>query len=196
MPVIDRRLVDQRSRRRRRRRFAAAAPFASIRQHALRRRDRSPGADQVGDHRAAVGRVDASSASTRGTRASRWRGSSTPTFTIRAARASTRRARRDTSSTSISGCSSARHRAGSAGVSDRSAVDSRRRGSMTRAAGGRYALLNPGAAWPNKRWPPPRLGGAGDGASRAHGSAIGRPVGTGRSAISPRRSWRLRPARR
>ncbi len=23
--------------------------------------------------------------------------------------------------------------------------------------GGRYALLNPGAAWPNKRWPPPRL---------------------------------------
>lgn len=24
-------------------------------------------------------------------------------------------------------------------------------------AGGRYALLNPGAAWPNKRWPAPRL---------------------------------------
>jgi lipopolysaccharide heptosyltransferase I len=24
-------------------------------------------------------------------------------------------------------------------------------------AGGRYALLNPGAAWPNKRWPPPRF---------------------------------------
>ena len=22
---------------------------------------------------------------------------------------------------------------------------------------GRYALLNPGAAWPNKRWPPARL---------------------------------------
>lgn len=28
---------------------------------------------------------------------------------------------------------------------------------MAEAAGGRYALLNPGAAWPNKRWPPPRL---------------------------------------
>lgn len=28
---------------------------------------------------------------------------------------------------------------------------------MTKEAGGRYALLNPGAAWPNKRWPPPRL---------------------------------------
>jgi heptosyltransferase I len=26
------------------------------------------------------------------------------------------------------------------------------------ATGGRYALLNPGAAWPNKRWPPERLG--------------------------------------
>jgi lipopolysaccharide heptosyltransferase I len=26
------------------------------------------------------------------------------------------------------------------------------------ATGGRYALLNPGAAWPNKRWPAPRLG--------------------------------------
>lgn len=25
-------------------------------------------------------------------------------------------------------------------------------------AGGRYVLLNPGAAWPNKRWPPERLG--------------------------------------
>ncbi len=25
-------------------------------------------------------------------------------------------------------------------------------------AGGRYALLNPGAAWPNKRWPPDRFG--------------------------------------
>lgn len=28
---------------------------------------------------------------------------------------------------------------------------------MAEATGGRYALLNPGAAWPNKRWPPPRL---------------------------------------
>ena len=28
---------------------------------------------------------------------------------------------------------------------------------MADATGGRYALLNPGAAWPNKRWPPARL---------------------------------------
>jgi lipopolysaccharide heptosyltransferase I len=29
---------------------------------------------------------------------------------------------------------------------------------MRESAGGRYALLNPGAAWPNKRWPPARFG--------------------------------------
>jgi ADP-heptose:LPS heptosyltransferase len=28
---------------------------------------------------------------------------------------------------------------------------------ITDATGGRYALLNPGAAWPNNRWPPPRF---------------------------------------
>ena len=28
---------------------------------------------------------------------------------------------------------------------------------VSRQTGGRYALLNPGAAWPNKRWPPERL---------------------------------------
>ena len=28
---------------------------------------------------------------------------------------------------------------------------------VTEQTGGRYALLNPGAAWPNKRWPPSRL---------------------------------------
>ena len=28
---------------------------------------------------------------------------------------------------------------------------------MVEQTGGRYALLNPGAAWPNKRWPPDRL---------------------------------------
>jgi len=30
-------------------------------------------------------------------------------------------------------------------------------GRMVEATGGRYVLLNPGAAWPNKRWPPDRL---------------------------------------
>jgi lipopolysaccharide heptosyltransferase I len=36
-------------------------------------------------------------------------------------------------------------------------VDSTVRDEMVQATGGRYALLNPGAAWPNKRWPPVRL---------------------------------------
>jgi heptosyltransferase I len=29
---------------------------------------------------------------------------------------------------------------------------------VMKQTGGRYAILNPGAAWPNKRWPPARLG--------------------------------------
>jgi heptosyltransferase-1 len=37
------------------------------------------------------------------------------------------------------------------------AVDSAAARSARTQAGGPYALLNPGAAWPNKRWPPERL---------------------------------------
>jgi lipopolysaccharide heptosyltransferase I len=37
------------------------------------------------------------------------------------------------------------------------AVDSDAARTARRQAGGPYALLNPGAAWPNKRWPPERL---------------------------------------
>jgi lipopolysaccharide heptosyltransferase I len=36
-------------------------------------------------------------------------------------------------------------------------VDSAAAGALRAQTGGRYALLNPGAAWPNKRWPPARL---------------------------------------
>ena len=36
-------------------------------------------------------------------------------------------------------------------------VDSAAARSVREQTGGRYALLNPGAAWPNKRWPPARL---------------------------------------
>jgi len=35
--------------------------------------------------------------------------------------------------------------------------------------GGRYALLNPGAAWPNKRWPPARFGALAAGLRDRHG---------------------------
>lgn len=37
-------------------------------------------------------------------------------------------------------------------------VDSAVARAVAEQTGGRYALLNPGAAWPNKRWPPARLG--------------------------------------
>jgi heptosyltransferase-1 len=37
-------------------------------------------------------------------------------------------------------------------------VDSAVAAKVREQTGGRYALLNPGAAWPNKRWPPPRFG--------------------------------------
>jgi len=36
-------------------------------------------------------------------------------------------------------------------------IDSDTARAMRGQTGGRYALLNPGAAWPNKRWPPARL---------------------------------------
>jgi heptosyltransferase-1 len=37
-------------------------------------------------------------------------------------------------------------------------VDSEAARTVVERIGGRYALLNPGAAWPNKRWPPARFG--------------------------------------
>jgi lipopolysaccharide heptosyltransferase I len=37
-------------------------------------------------------------------------------------------------------------------------VDSEAARTVIERTGGRYALLNPGAAWPNKRWPPARFG--------------------------------------
>jgi heptosyltransferase I len=48
-------------------------------------------------------------------------------------------------------------------------VDSAAARDMRQQAGGRYALLNPGAAWPNKRWPPPRLGAIAAGLRHRHG---------------------------
>jgi ADP-heptose:LPS heptosyltransferase len=37
------------------------------------------------------------------------------------------------------------------------AIDAAVARDVSRQTGGRYALLNPGAAWPNKRWPPSRF---------------------------------------
>jgi heptosyltransferase-1 len=49
------------------------------------------------------------------------------------------------------------------------AVDSAARDEMMRATGGHYALLNPGAAWPNKRWPPSRLAAVAAALRQRHG---------------------------
>src|SRR5262249_42606623 len=38
------------------------------------------------------------------------------------------------------------------------AVRSASAAQIAQQTGGRYALVNPGAAWPNKRWPPARFG--------------------------------------
>ena len=57
VPVIDRRLVDQRSRRRRRAARRCWRAIRELRRSALRRRDRSAGADQVRAARAAVRRA-------------------------------------------------------------------------------------------------------------------------------------------
>ena len=56
--------------------------------------------------------------------------------------------------------------------------------------GGRYALLNPGAAWPNKRWPPARLAALATRAARAARPDVGRVVGTGRRGAGAARSSR------
>jgi lipopolysaccharide heptosyltransferase I len=42
---------------------------------------------------------------------------------------------------------------------------------MSEQTGGRYALLNPGAAWPNKRWPPARLADLAAALRERHGLA-------------------------
>jgi heptosyltransferase-1 len=49
------------------------------------------------------------------------------------------------------------------------AVDSAARDEMMHATGGHYALLNPGAAWPNKRWPPSRLAAVAAALRQRHG---------------------------
>jgi len=69
-------------------------------------------------------------------------------------------------------------------------------------AGGRYAVLNPGAAWPNKRWPPQRFGAVAAALRSRHGlrsivtwgpgeESIGRDVvaaSDGAAILSPRTS--------
>jgi heptosyltransferase-1 len=49
---------------------------------------------------------------------------------------------------------------------------------------GRYAILNPGAAWPNKRWPPPRFGAVAAALHARHGLASVVTWGPGEQSIA------------
>jgi lipopolysaccharide heptosyltransferase I len=51
-------------------------------------------------------------------------------------------------------------------------------------AGGRYALVNPGAAWPNKRWPPARLGAVAAALRARHGLMSVVVWGPGEKAVA------------
>ena len=49
---------------------------------------------------------------------------------------------------------------------------------------GRFALINPGAAWPNKRWPADRFGALARRIRDRHGLAVVRAVGDRRGALA------------
>ena len=55
---------------------------------------------------------------------------------------------------------------------------------MRERTGGRYALLNPGAAWPNKRWPPSRFGAVAAALRDRHGLLSVVPWGPGEQPIA------------
>ena len=125
--------------------------------HALRRRHRSPGSDQVGRDGEDVGRRARDRFFARVIFVSGWRGRSTLRSTIRA----------------VASCAIGRRIAHVVHLNlgllralglDAAAVEfpidespSEIARSLRQETGGRYALLNPGAAWPNKRWPTARL---------------------------------------
>jgi lipopolysaccharide heptosyltransferase I len=55
---------------------------------------------------------------------------------------------------------------------------------VAQQTGGRYALLNPGAAWPNKRWPPSRLAAVAAGLRERHGLMSAVLWGPGEEALA------------
>jgi lipopolysaccharide heptosyltransferase I len=64
------------------------------------------------------------------------------------------------------------------------AVDSAAARAIGDRTGGRYALLNPGAAWPNKRWPPARLAAVAVALRERHGLRSVVLWGPGEEAIA------------
>ena len=63
-------------------------------------------------------------------------------------------------------------------------VDSAIARDMAERSGGRYAVLNPGAAWPNKRWPPARFGAVAAALRDRHALASVVTWGPGEQAIA------------
>ena len=152
VPVIDRRLVvlDGLS-------SAARALEPSANCARVRRRDRSAGVAEVGARRARFRRAARDRLRGAATPASASRACSTPSRTIPAAAACTIRERPVTSSRSISACSSSSEcRRRRRNFRSSRSIRQPRVGCASRRAAA-YALLNPGAAWPNKRWPPERF---------------------------------------
>ena len=113
----------------------------------------------------------------------------------RAGRASTRRARRGTSSRSISDCSAARRHARRARVPDRRRRLARSRARCSTQTGGRYALLNPGRRLAEQALAAGSACGAGRGAARAARADVGGAVGSRRARARRRRSSRRRRRR-
>ena len=63
-------------------------------------------------------------------------------------------------------------------------VDSALAASVAESTGGRYAILNPGAAWPNKRWMPARFGALAAEMRARHGLTSVVTWGPGEDAIA------------
>ncbi len=63
-------------------------------------------------------------------------------------------------------------------------VDSAAARDLRERTAGRYALLNPGAAWPNKRWPPARLGAVAAHLRERHALMSGVLWGPGEEALA------------
>jgi heptosyltransferase-1 len=63
-------------------------------------------------------------------------------------------------------------------------VDSPAAADVAQKTGGRYAILNPGAAWPNKRWMPARFGALAAGLRASHGLASVVTWGPGEETIA------------
>ncbi len=141
------------TRRLRRRRPASSPVVRRAARRALRRRDRRAGAAEVGGCWRTSPAPAASSGWPAGTCASRWRAGPTT-------RASSRPGRTSSTTRWRWRRRSARRPGPPRFALQPPASDivARVRGTLGLAAGQPFALINPGAAWPNKRWPAERFG--------------------------------------